>query len=286
MTEQINEFSIYLRTTNNEDYKKTIVDIPTNEYIFGAIEKPVTENYYEYFSFVMPYDVNEIIVEFQTETCSFYMNYGEERPSRGNANWTFDANGLDSINIIKKEGDPVIGGKDLNNAKFTIAIAASKNDSIYTAPYNFRIRAPHKDTPDIVTITTDQSVLCQTQDEGNGNYCDLLLLRRDYDLAGTLYMHAYGDTHSPLVFYVSVVEADAYADYTPEQVKAARPRDNKSNYNVTSKTTFNTDQLQYETEFTDKDVYILISIKAEKPSMITFLSTFRIKYSIWPRMKN
>ena len=277
LTEQINEFSIYLRTTNNEDYKKTIVDIPTNEYIFGAIEKPVTENYYEYFSFVMPYDVNEIIVEFQTETCSFYMNYGEERPSRGNANWTFNANGLDSINIIKKEGDPVIGGKDLNNTKFTIAIAASKNDSIYTAPYNFRIRAPHKDTPDIVTITTDQSVLCQTQDEGNGNYCDLLLLRRDYDLAGTLYMHAYGDTHSPLVFYVSVVEADAYADYTPEQVKAARPRDNKSNYNVTSKTTFNTDQLQYETEFTDKDVYILISIKAEKPSMITFLSTFRIK---------
>ena len=157
----INEYSIYIRTTSGETYKRTVVDIPTNEYVFGAIEFPEADGYYEYFSFVMPYDADEIIVEFQSEICSFYMNLGEEKPTAEKFKWEHHSNGKDSLYVIKVDKTEI--PETLVGKKFTIGISAKALDSLYTATYNFRIRAPVKDLPDIVQITSDQSALCEVK---------------------------------------------------------------------------------------------------------------------------
>ena len=256
-----NEFSIYIRSLPSTN----IVDIPINEYIYGAMYSIEQKDYY---SFNLPIDIDKIIIELQCETCEIYVNKGSNIPTRTKKDYSFKSNGIDSVHVINLKTT-----ESSFKMRFTIMVTVTAMEAFYTQLYNFRVRVHKINAVELVEVTSDQSALCEVK-EVNG-YCDFIILSKESEILNSLLLYAYGQSSSNIVFYVKTIDSEIFDFYNEQQKRNALPRDNSTDPTVfTSKNNFNTNFINVN-EIQKFNKNILISIKSSKPTLITLLSTFR-----------
>ena len=269
-TNTLLDYSVFIRPLNNIK-GKPIVDIPANEFIIGHLPKTILHDYYEYYTFYVPNDSDNIIIELQSEVCNVYVNLGTETPNMDKAKWKFTSNGHNQLLKIPKSET---GLESLKNQVFTIAVGANALDEGDTGKYVLRMRAPKVNTPEVVEINADQPSLCEVKEE-NG-YCDFIVSFDDFDSLNILLIHAFSsDIETKLIIYTKLVNTIEFNMADAEKLSKILPR--KGNSKASTENSFNTAyMIDYEV-FTEQK-YLLVSVSSSKKTIVNLLTTFKISF--------
>lgn len=269
-TNTLLDYSLFIRPLNNIK-GKPIVDIPSNEFIAGHLPKTINDNYYDYYSYYVPNDSDNIIIELQSEVVNVYVNFGTEIPDKDNAKWKFISNGSNQLLMIPKSET---GVESLKNQLFTIAVAANSLDDGQTGKYVLRMRAPKVNTPEVIEINADQPSLCEIK-EDNG-YCDFIISFDDFDLLNVLLIHTFSsDIETKLTIYTKLIETIEFNTADAEKLSKILPR--KGNSKTSTENSFNSAyMIDFETFANNK--YLLISVSSTKKTLVNLITTFKISF--------
>ena len=123
-----------------ENVPSPIVKINLNEYIIGDICFSESEKRrYDYYTVTLPYDSEQIIIDWQADNPTLLINIGETRPILKKSDFNFTEIGRDYVykierkEIIAKKNLP--SDSKLEGLVLTIGIYSEINDSIETSPY-------------------------------------------------------------------------------------------------------------------------------------------------------
>ena len=275
------EYSIYIRPEVNisspdqEEHQKLIdqvmVDLLSNEYIIGYIENSSDVHYYFY---DVQDDCDSIEIEFQSESCSLYINNGEIWPDPGNSRWEINSKINNNIFTIKKED---LGIENLKGIEFRIAVNSKNFDYVLSMMYIFRIRVAKRTMKSIIEINSNLDTVCDIK-ESNG-FCDLVYPLSDYEfnIGSELFIYAEPDVITDLeIFYNSVVNYD-FDNMNEEEINKILPRTGNSRKSTENQNIKNFIEIKKEDFVIQDNVkpFALISIKSSKPSIINIYTSMR-----------
>ena len=159
---------------NTRVFKKKIpgpkVNIRLNEFIIGDIlSDPIDNRKFDYYQIILPYDSNEVIIDWQADSPSFIIKVGDELPTLYDFN--FDSPSLgDFVYSIKRKAILDSGDSSqtdsLEGIYLTLGIYANYTDSIKSSPYAFKIYMPpivrknEEIATQMIPIRSDQKVQC------------------------------------------------------------------------------------------------------------------------------
>ena len=207
----IQNFSIMTRISPkniNNDKKMPIVQIPINNFIIGNISPSNTNKIYDYYKLWIPYDSNEIYIDWQADFPSFFISIGDEMPENidGQTSFIFNTLGHDTVIKIKKNeiiekcnklGIKLENENSIKDLKLIIGIWTDQADSIYTSVYAFKIFLPRYSInnegeiiqSDVLHARGDQKIQCRPDTilkMGDILICYFALFFDQYDLNGKL----------------------------------------------------------------------------------------------------
>ena len=202
------EYTLLARIWDEIEFKSQIVNIPLNEYVFGAIEPLSSSINTHYYSIYIP-ENNEILFEF-----------------RGRNIHAFANKGIIQINIIKKPYNSIlltdIDNKDIEDEKliiklnktdldlnsfenqylsftFKIILDDDYSNSLINYYYFRIIQDSYKNNYIIYPLDTNKVNLCQTS-QNETNYVCYFLLKNDYkELYNIFTIYAYAS--EPAISY-------------------------------------------------------------------------------------
>ena len=267
------DFSIFIEPTVSTMAKtQSAVDIPANQFVFGHLDKTIADSVYDYYTFWVPNDADDIIIELQCKVCNVYVNEGDNViTNKDKSKFSFKATGKNQILKISKLKTSF---DNLKDQPFTIAIAANAIDEIEYTRYALRLRAPKKDYPDVIEIDADQQSTCEIDiDDG---YCNFLVPLDDFDTLTSLFIHSYAeDSEAELTIYEKKVNALTFDMASPSAYKTMLPV--KGNSDFSSESSATKDSLWVLQQFS-KNEYILISVRSTKRTVISVLTTFKTSF--------
>ena len=280
------EYSIYVRPEYNvssvddiEHQKlinKVFVDLFANEYVTGYIESSSDVHYY---FFDVQDDCDFIEVEFQSESCTLYINSGDKYPDPGKSKWEINSKISSTILTITKND---IGVDNLKGVEFRMAVNSKKYDELMSMMYIFRIRMIKRSSKSVIEINGNLATVCDIKEE-NG-FCDLMypLSDYEYEYGSSLFIYAEPDIITDIDIYFNPIISYEFDRNTMEEMEKILPRHNNN-----KKSTENQEIKNY-IEITNDDLnimgetkpYALISIRSNKPSIINIYTTMREQVSI------
>ena len=275
------EYSIYIRPevnisspdpdTHQKLINQVMVDLLPNEYVTGFIEKSTNVHYYFY---DVQEDCDSIEIEFQSESCSLYINSGNVWPDPGNSKWTINPKISFTIFTINKEE---LGLNDLKNVSFRIAVNSNKTDALLSMMYIFRIRVSKRAMKTITEINSNIDTVCDIKIPDG--YCDLVYPLSDYEfeIGSKLFIYAESDVISDLdIFYNNVISYD-FDNMNEEEINKILPRPGNSKKSTENQNIKNFLEINHEELVIDenKKPFALISIKSSKPSIINIYTSMR-----------
>ena len=279
------EYSIYIRpelNTSSSDSEKhqelinrVMIDLLPNEYVTGYIESSSDVHYY---FFDVQDDCDFIEVEFQSESCTLYINNGTNYPDPGNSKWEVNSKISSSILAITKND---LGLENLKGVEFRMAVNSKKYDELMSMAYIFRIRMIKRSSKSIIEINGNVATVCEIKKEND--FCDLLYPLSDYEfnIKNSLFIYAEPEIITDIEMYFNPIITYEFDRMTAEQIEEILPRPSKA-----KKSTEN-EAIKNYLELTKDDLidagnkpYALISIKSSKPSIINIYTTMREQVSI------
>ena len=267
------DYSIFIEPTVSTMAKtQSAIDIPANQFVFGHLTKTQSESVYDYYTFWVPNDADDIIIELQCKVCNVYVNEGDNViTNKDKSKFTFKATGKNQILKISKLKTSF---DNLKDQPFTIAISANVIDEIEFTRYALRLRAPKKDYPDVIEIDADQQSTCEIDiDDG---YCYFLVPLDDFDTLTSLFIHSFAeDADAQLTIYEKKVNALYFDLSSPSAYKTTLP--SKGNSENSSEGSATTDSLWVLQQFS-KNEYILVSVRSTKRTVISVLTTFKTSF--------
>ena len=266
---------------NNRNYNDVpIIKIPVDEYIIGAVEPSSQHNrMFNFYSVWLNYDADQVIIDFQSDAAGIFINVGEGRPTTESAHFPFWPAGHDTIHIITKEqilvkAKPSQKEKGLKDIILTIGIWANMTDSIFTTPFSFAVRLEDDKENEIYRVNSDQKVLCNPKKNGENNYRCVYVI--DYNFvhkfAGFFIYANVQDKSALFNIYARTMNANEYEMSPKSELNKLIP--NKDN-NIYSTASEQTDYL-YIIQGTKREEYLLVSVEADKETVIEFMSTILI----------
>ena len=276
------EYSIYIRpemnkeSLGNEDKQKLIkklrVDILANEYITGYINNSSDIHYY---FFDVPDDCDSIEIEFQSESCTLYINNGTELPDKlDEAPFILNSKIISMIYNISSE---YFGLKSLKGVNFTIAVITKKYDELMSMMYIFRIRMVKSSKNNVIAINGNLASVCEIKN--TTKYCDLIYPLSDYEfnIQSNLLIYAETETISEINIYFKPIISYDFDKFTEDELEKVLPRSNNSDKSTETKDIKSYLEIEPEDLKNKKNVksYALISIKSNKPSIINIYATMR-----------
>jgi len=279
------EYSIYVRpeiNTNSSDadkhqelINKAMVDLLANEYVTGYIESSLDVHYY---FFDVQDDCDFIEVEFQSESCTLYINHGNKYPDPGKAEWELNSKISSTIFTISREDLKLDNLKDV---EFRMAVNSKKYDELMSMMYIFRIRVIKRSSKSVIEINGNLATACEI-DKSN-DFCDLLYPLSDYEfnIQSSLFIYAEPEVISDIDIYFNSIISYQFDRLTKEEMEEKLPRPGKA-----KKSTENQEIKNY-IELTPTDLqdiehlksYALISIRSNKPGIINIYTTMRQQVS-------
>ena len=272
------EYGIYVRpeivasSQNQENINQVMVDILSNEYVTGFIENSSSIHYYFY---DVQDDCDSIEIEFQSESCSLYINNGEVWPEPGKSKWEINSKISNTIFTITKAD---IGIDNLKGVEFRIAVNSKKYDTYLSMMYIFRIRVSKRTMKTIIEVNSNLDTVCDIK-ESNG-FCDLVYPLSDYefDTGSDLFIYAEPEIITDIeIFFTPVVSYD-FDNMNEEEIKAILPRpgncqNSTENQNIKNFIEITNEDLRKIT--VNAKPFALVSIKSSKPSIINIYTSMR-----------
>ena len=248
-----------------------MVDLFYNKYIIGYIENSSDVHYYFY---DVQDNCDSIEIEFQSESCSLYINNGEIWPDPGNSRWEINSKINNNLFTITKE-DLLI--ENLKGIGFRIAVNSKKFDYILSMMYIFRIRVAKRTMKYIIEINSNLDTVCDIK-ELNG-FCDFVYPLSDYEfnIGSELFIYAELDVITDLeIFYNSVVNYD-FINMNEEEINKILPRPGNSRKSTENQNIKNFIEIKKEDFIIQDNVkpFALVSIKSSKPSIINIYTSMR-----------
>ena len=275
------EYSIYVRpelnttSTNPDEHQKLInkvfIDLLANEYVTGYIDSSSDIHYY---LFDVQDDSDFIEIEFQSESCSLYINTEEKYPDPGNSKWEINSEISNAILTIKKEDVHV---NNLKGTEFRMAVNSKKYDELLSMMYIFRIRMFKRSSKSIIEINGNLATVCSIKSEND--YCDLVYPLSDYEFqqGNSLFVYAESNVINDIIIYFNPIINYDFDRLNSEEMEQKLPRPGNSKKNTELQEIKNYIEIKKEDLLVDTHTktFALISIKSNKPSIINIYTTMR-----------
>ena len=233
----------------DSNYPSPKVRIGVNDFIFGNIMYGLPENRkYDYYSLILPFESEQILIDWQADSPSLIINVGNLRPTKDDADFSFPPIGKDCIYILNRTDILEKGGYNNNtfmrSLELTIGIYTDVSDSITSSPYAFKIlmppsmphrrprprpsdgssdeppRPPPSDGPrppgpfplgpvmHMIHIRSDQKVQCLPFIYENTYTCLFAVIVDDMDLDSNIIIYARSQNGYPVTIYGKKVNAE------------------------------------------------------------------------------
>ena len=268
------------------------VRIPVNEFIIGNIA-PSDKEIYEFYQVWLPFDSDLVIVDWQADQPSLYINVGNIRPTTENYDFIIKR-GHDTIIRIKKETIlEVLEKKNMtlpekNSIKrlsLVFGIHTSLIDTLYSSVYAFKLFQPpnyvegnYTVTFELLHIRSDQKVQCVPKESGGVLGCAFAVIfdGNDIDSHLIVYPRAQDDTVG-VQFIGDLVEAEAIERNNISKVL------NQYMPGMQGEFMSSGDVNYIYIDKIDKSKCLLLVVTLDKGSIIEVLSsTYKYDYKITP----
>ena len=176
------------------------VNIRLNEFIIGDIlHDPLDNRKYDYYQIILPYDANEVIIDWQADSPAFLVNVGNDLPTIDDWDFAFPSFGDFVFKITR--GDILRSGyssqtASLEGIPLTIGIYANYSDSIKSSPYAFKMYMPpivrdnEQIASQLIHIRSDQKVQCIPWKDNDYSYmCAFAVVFDEYDFKNNLVLY-------------------------------------------------------------------------------------------------
>ena len=257
-----------------------------NQFVTGNLLKS-NDKILAYYKVTLPYESDHIIIDWQADKPSLYINIGDERPQMGSCDFNLSSVGHDAVYRIAKEEiikkaiyDHGMDLKDsIRNVNLTIGLWTDSYDTLYTSMYSFKIFMPpiytgeqyfDRRVIEIIHIRSDQKVQCHPTHEGNNDNRFSCLFAVVFDE---------GDIGKNLVVYPRAQLENLRVNFTGSIVDAIEVEKNNMQFIVD---TLEEPEDQYSSnggkkylyyENIEKDKCLLFYVEIETDSVIEVLSS-------------
>jgi len=214
-----------MKVDNTVDSPK--VKINVNEFIIGDILLGQAENRkYDFYTLVLPYDSDYILIDWQADNPSLVINVGPDRPTRETKHFGFPAIDHDTVYRLNRSeilthvsiSDDDTSNKTLRNVELTIGIYSDTSDSLQSSPYAFKLFMPpilgetekgEIISAEIIHIRSDQKVQCIPFEFDTGIYiCLFAVIFDDSDVMSSLVAYPRSQEGYPIEIYGDFVKAE------------------------------------------------------------------------------
>ena len=258
--------------------EKNIIEIPSDQIIFGTIpmiEKDKNQKY-DYYSFIIPKDTNEILFEFESDFCILLINKNETKPNKNEYDFIFKPNGSELFYINKTELKNL--NEDLKDEILTIAITGNDFNTIPLSKYNLKIRVPDKEY-EFIEVNSDHKSLCYKSE------CYFIIYIHDYDLVTSLYTYSFQEQNDNIDIYALVYSSMEFNSKNKKEILDDLSEDIDSEI---SSNDFIPNLLNIQKDKLDKtDAVVIVDVESKKNILLKFLVNFRklesnLTYNIYP----
>ena len=196
------EYTLLTRIWDEDEFKTQIINIPLNEYIFGAIEPLFYSINAHYYSIFIPED-SDIIFEFQGRNIDALIKKGIVQINclKKPYNSILLTNGIkleeiEDEKLLIKLNKSELNLESFENQYFSFAFTIKfddENKNTLINHYYFRIIQQNSTNNNIIyPLDTNKVNLCQTS-QIDQNYVCYFILKNDYkELYNKFYIYAYG----------------------------------------------------------------------------------------------
>ena len=279
------EYSIYVRpeldTSSSDPAKhqelinKVMVDLLPNEYVTGYIESSSEVHYY---FFDVQDDCDFVEIEFQSESCSLYINNGDKYPDPGDSKWEINSKISSTILTITKDD---LGLDNLNGVEFRMAVNSKKYDELMSMMYIFRIRMIKRSSKSVIEINGNLATVCEIQEENT--FCDLIYPLSDYEfkVQSSLIIYVEPEVITDIEIYFNPIISYLFDAMTPEEIEQKLPRPGNAVISTEEQVIKNYLEITSDNlvDIYGVKSYALISIRSNKPSVINIYTTMRQQVS-------
>lgn len=224
--DSVYEYSIYYRSRNERKVynRYGVINIPSHEYISGNLYH--TSNYFVYFEYIIPNNINKIYYELQCDSCSLSLKYNTDANDIRNIfEYENSASNLPSDVSYDK-----LYNKKIDSLLFTpktkillIGISASQFDDVYFTSFLLKITPYYTNVRDnYIHINSEHHALC---DSSVGD-CLFYLPVSHYDLLSEVIVSISTIDDQPAGhtdFYAMVVDYND-TDYLIESKSEKKPK--------------------------------------------------------------
>ena len=165
----INTYPKYIFEFFNDDIMP-IINIQNDEYVVGAVNHISSEEIIlEFYSILLNSNAKQVLIDFQSDTASLYINVGNKKPSTDKCDFKFEPKGIDSIFIIQREKILEEWKKNKGNEDFTglkgiiltLGIKTKTNNINSQNLFGFVVRLMNNTENDIYRVNSDRKALCK-----------------------------------------------------------------------------------------------------------------------------
>lgn len=271
---------------NPEVYKEKNVlqkriEIYPEEYVIGSLfitDESDKNSIFEYYTMSIPYDADEIEIDWQTNIAQLYINVGDERPELTKSHFIYNNHG-NSIIVIKKdeilqkykEIHPDDSSDSISKIALTIGVHTQFYETFGFTQYAFKI---HLQRPllNIYRVSSDQKTLCSPDDIGGQKYrCLFIIIYQDTELFNDLIVYAKSQDSSAVInMYADYIQSEIYDSYDVDKLKISIPTAQNAKYSTEKeKTNF------LFLEYGDFSSHAFISVITDSKKEIEFYSSFK-----------
>ena len=284
-------FSILIRSSaikSKEDSLENIpiINIPLNEYILGTINSTFDyekESIYEYYSVFFNHDSHKIIIDFQSKFINFYIKVGNDKPTINDYDFLYkNIKRKDTIfEITKKEFLDICKAKNINlpfknsllGLSMTIGLSSDIKNILFSNYYSFKINLPFSEEVEIHEVNSDQKVLCKTTlTKEKKNRCLFVVFYLGIDSINQLILYPLIQDHSSYEMHANFIWQEKYENFDFSYIKSKIP---------TSESTYSTKKSKTDYIYIEHgeqyDMFLLVSVVTEKPTVVELLSSFYTK---------
>ena len=208
------------------NFPVTKVRINVNEFVVGNIIYGFGERRkYDYYSLILPYDSDYVIIDWQGETPSLVLNVGSERPTLNNTHFTFPQFDYDSTYKINKGLITYYCDQNhLKGLELTLGIYANVSKTMPSSPYAFRIFMPQpvsselKFAAQILHIRSDQKVQCIPLKYKDEYICLFAIIFDDINLKTNMIIYPRNQNGHKITTFGDLVSSDIIKSNNNEEI--------------------------------------------------------------------
>ena len=198
-TENITEvnfpFSIIVNSFHKNIYEyllddfMPVINIQKDEFVVGTVDYINDEKtILEFYSILLTSNAKQVLIDFQSDTASLYINIGNQKPSTDKYNFKYEPKGKDGIFTISEEEILEKSKKIIEYITFTglkdiiltLGIKTNIKNSYSSNIFGFVVRLMNKTENDIYKVNSDKKALCKNKMISKEKYRCVYLIENYY----------------------------------------------------------------------------------------------------------